>query len=225
MLSKIINEHLLKYRAEEEPRHYIGASGVGHMCSRKIWYDYNSPELAAPFTAQQLMTFEIGKALEEKITNLLMNGLYFERGHFYILCFNGKPKQISSANLEIQGTPDLYLKKPDNSELIIEIKTANNTSFNEFKKHGLKLWRPQYYSQLQCYLGMTRIRKGILLCINKNTSEMHEEEVEFEEMHYKALLTKAKYIKEATTPPERVARTPMSPVCKMCNYKDACWNG
>ena len=223
MLSQIISDQLLKDRAAEEPRNYLGASLIGKECMREIWYEHNHHP-AALFAAKQLLTFEIGKAVEGQIKELLYGN---KSWRLY-------PPQYNSEDNNLRGTPDLIyygenLSADDRlwdkkTVVVYEIKTANNASFNQFKKHGLRKWREQYYAQIQVYMGMSEISKGILLCINKDNSEIHEEEAEFDDLYYKMLLTKARTIKDATEPPPRISSTPLHPSCKMCQHKEICFN-
>ena len=213
MLTKLIHGGLIKQRENEPAREYIGASIIGHPCSRKIWYEYNNYP-AKEFTPELLMTFEIGRILEQALKVHLIN--------FNDNCEYKLTQTMESENKEIKGTPDAIMSF-DDENYIIEIKTANNASFNQFVSHGLRAWRPQYYAQLNCYLGMSRIQKGILLCINKDNSKLREEQIEFNESYYKTLLLKAQSIKAATEPPNRIAETPLHPICRMCPYKTTCF--
>ena len=135
--------------------------------------------------------------------------------------------RLCSKNNEIEGTPDATLIVSGKSGIaltyILEIKTANNASFNQFVKHGLRRWREQYYAQLQAYLGITCVPQGILLAINKDSAEIHEEVVEFNELYYEMLLIKARAIKNATEPPPRMSENPMTLSCKLCKYKETCF--
>lgn len=223
MLTKIIEDKLLSYRADEPVRDYIGASAIGAPCMRAIWYEYNKYE-GIPFTAQQLMTFEIGKAIEKKVKEkLFYDSRFIEISELESNCQN------------IKGTPDLiyeptglalykiiYNKEKIQAEYIIEIKTANKTQFNQFKKHGLLQWKEQYYAQAQAYMGMTGIHKAIIYCINKDNSDQHEEKIDFDEAYYKMLLLRAQSIKNSEEPPTRISEEPEYFVCSQCKFREFC---
>ena len=65
-----------------------------------------------------------------------------------------------------------------------------------FKKNGIYRWSRIYFSQVQAYMGMSGRKRSFVIAINKDTSELHDEEVLFDEMHYSMLKEKAKKIFE-----------------------------
>ncbi len=208
-LSKLIHETLEKQ--SDEPRNYIGASSIGNPCERAIWYGLHRPE-AKEVSAQQRMTFEIGKILEKLIKELLRNsGLIIE----------DNLRTQSEYYLFFQGYPDGFFNYK-NSRYILEIKTANDSNFNTFKNKGLRLWNSQYYDQIQSYMGMSGVHKCYLLAINKNTSELHYELILFDAERYEWLVAKAKRIGEAVIEPPRINGSPSYFRCRMCFYKKIC---
>lgn len=208
-LSKLIYKIL--EQQTDEPRPYIGASSIGNPCERAIWYGLHNPE-AKYVEAKLKMTFEIGKRLEDVIKKILReSGLVIEDNLL----------TQSESYLFFQGYPDGFFVH--NSErYILEIKTANDSSFNTFKKKGLRLWNSQYYDQVQSYMGMSGVHKCYLLALNKNTSELHDEFVLFDEDRYRSLVTKAKRIGEAVVEPPRISGSASFYMCKMCFYKGIC---
>ena len=200
----------------EEPRNYIGALSIAEPCRRKLWYGFKGYQ-GNPIEPKTQITFEIGHKLEEMILEYLTRSGIFviNKGQFYqdssVLCF--------------QGHVDGVIVLSDESRAILELETANDASFNNFVKHGLLKWSEMYYSQLQSYMGMSGIHKGVLLAINKNTSAMHHEWVGFDELFYQVLRMKANAIALSEDPPGRINNSQFYFHCNMCRYKDICHDG
>lgn len=219
----IIGESLAKYLDKaleenylEERREYIGASSIGNPCSRAIWYAFKGM-VKKPLEAKQIRTFETGNYLEVMLKEKIKRAaIELDDGRFLV---PGRDRQLNI----FQGTPDAIIII-NNEKLILEIKTANDSSFNNFVKKGCKEWNPQYYSQVQAYMGFTdgKVAGAYILVLNKNTGVLHDEYLQFDEILYHELREKAKRISEATEAPERINKNPMFYLCSMCQYKEVC---
>lgn len=211
-LSKLMNEHL-ESTQKEEHRNYIGSSSIGNPCSRAIWYAFNGHP-KKPLTAKQIRTFEIGKALEGMIKEEIKQVLPFKDSESLATFYDDDVKIF-------QGNVDGAVLI-NGRMVILEIKTANDSSFQTFFKKGLKEWNPAYYSQVQSYMGMSKIESAYIVVLNKNTSELHDEYVMFDEIFYYGLKAKAQTISQAQEPPERINKSPLFYICSMCRYKETC---
>ena len=199
--------------SDEDPRRYIGASSIGKPCARTVWYGYHGAE-EEPINPRSQITFQIGKELESMILE------YLKKSGIFIVS-QGKFFQDAEIQ-EFQGHVDGVIVLPDETRAILEIKTAKDSSYNQFVKHGLKKWQEIYYSQLQSYMGMSGIHKGVLLAINKNTSEMHEEWIDFDYSWYQWLKTLAYTIKNTESAPPKISESPSYFICKQCQFKRVC---
>lgn len=216
-LSALILESV-EQKHKNEIRNYIGCSSIGHPCSRYLWYSYhNAPSSSEQ--AQTLLSFEIGKRLEDMILSCIEDAeiKVVRPNHFnhHLMCRNNDVP-------EFQGHMDAVIIVND-EPTVLEIKTAKSTSFQNFVKKGLKEWSPQYYSQLQSYIGMHGYKKGVLLAINKDTSELHHEWIDFDEYHFNELKHKAQAIVSAQEPPLRINKNQTYYICSRCKYKDTCF--
>lgn len=216
----VLVDALSKLERIETPRDYIGASSVGDECQRKIWFQYTGAQ-ANKVVGRQRMIYQTGHLLEKMILDdLELAGFLSERP-----CEGNNNLAVSCKGFEVfRGHMD-GLIAINGVDYILDIKTANDASFNRFVKHGLRSWSESYHDQLQAYMGMTGFKHAILLCLNKNTGEMHEETVNFNVVHYEFLINKAQQIAQAKSPPPRVSANPMFFKCKMCSYSEVCHNG
>lgn len=205
--------------APDEARRYIGASSIGKPCSREIWYGFHgvrgnlsSPELRR--------TFEIGKRLEGMVVDYIYKSDWTlerpsEKNNFLAV----KDDEVSL----FRGHMDGIIKKP--MQAVLEIKTAKDSSYKRFVKHGLKVWSEVYYAQIQAYMGMSDIELGVVVALNKETSEIHHEWVKYDDVFYHELRMKALAISSVGEPPEKINKSPLYYLCNRCQFKVTCHGG
>ena len=196
---------------DSEPRSHLGASIIGDDCFRKIWYSYHHPELQQISPRLQRI-FQVGHVIEGLVIDGLKQTFHVEHG--VKLCNTRVP--------QFQGTPDCILTYRKR-RYVIDIKTANNSSFNQFVKMGLRGWRPTYYAQLQAYMGMGDFApKAAVVAINKDNSEIHHEWIGFDCIEYDLLVQKARRVIEIDAVPDRIRDDPTYFKCKMCQFHKEC---
>lgn len=211
ILSKKIEE--MQSRDDSQTRDYIGASIIGSDCLRQIWYEYKGFQ-GQSIPPKTKRIWDIGKYLE----NLVQRWL---RDSGIDITYPSAEYQSEEMPF-FKGNVDCLLLKKGRAIAIIEIKTAKDSSFNIFVKKGLRLWNPQYYSQVQSYMGMSGIHKTYILVLNKDNSELSDEEVHFDESFYESLRRKAFMIYKAEVEPPRVNGSPLWFQCKMCKFNRIC---
>lgn len=210
-LSKKIEK--IQSRDDRKTRDYIGASSIGSDCLRQIWYEFKGTKAEAVPTKIR-RTWAIGRHLESLILDWLRDaGIEIKR---------------SWDDLQSEGMPffkghvdSVWIKKGE-AFAIIEVKTAKDASFNIFVKKGLKAWNPQYYAQIQSYMGMSGIHSAYILVLNKDNSEISDELVTFDEGFYKQLCRKAFLIANTDSIPPKINNSPLWYQCKMCKFNKVC---
>lgn len=207
-LNKAFNDKI------EKPRDYIGASIIGHPCYRKLWFTINNKKQDV-LTPRSQRILDMGKALEGLIIKWLND--------VGILTKQSSVAVVDTSLPYFKGHYDsLIVDKKGLPKYILEIKTAKDSSFSQFKSHGLKRWDETYYAQIQSYMGMSGIHSAIIVVLNKDNSEILDEEVTFDESYYLGLREKAKLIKEAKIAPPRVNGSPLYYLCRMCPFSEGC---
>ncbi len=202
---------------QDAPRHYIGASSIGKACARAIWYGFVGAECTKPSPSLRT-TFEIGKRLEGLVLD------YMEAAGLLLIRATEENNYLYLEDKEVpifQGHCDAILNDKGRCS-IVEIKTANTASFSRFKKHGLRTWSPTYYAQLHAYLGMSGLERGVIIALDKNTSELHHEWVEYDDIFYHELKMRALAISVIGEPPEKINRNPIFLTCNQCQYRKIC---
>lgn len=210
-LSKAIDKSQLEVNTEI--RDYIGASSIGSECLRKIWYQFKGFE-GDDVSSRIRRTWYIGKNLEGLILDWLDDAGFEIARTWYDL--------KSKYNPYFKGHVDSILTKNGEAQAIIEIKTAKDASFKIFVNKGLKIWNQQYYAQVQSYMGMSGINSAYILVLNKDSSELSDEYIEFDSNYYEQLEKKALLISKAENPPPRINGSPLWYLCKMCQFNKVC---
>ena len=209
-LTKIINAH--HGVDDDAPRDYIGASSIGSECLRQIWYQYKGFR-GKDIPKKIRSTWDIGKHLEGLVVKWLVDS-------------DVKVLRID-VSYECKTVPKFRghidaLVIIDGINCILEIKTAKDASFKVFVKKGVRGWNPQYYAQIQSYMGMSGIKKSYILVLNKDNSELSDELVEFDADFYDVLCSKASMIQAANVEPPRINGSALFYKCKMCNFNSIC---
>ncbi len=216
-ISGIITKSIISLY-NQEIRKYIGASSIGNKCDRAIWYGFVG-EKQNELKPELMTTFDVGKRLEGLILDYMdaanLNVVRPTKNNNYLFFQD-------SDVLEFQGHADGILIIPGGERVIIEIKTAKSSSFVKFKNKGLREWQKLYYAQLQSYLGMSGYKRGVLIAINKDSSDLHHEWVDYDDIYYHELKTRASSIAKSKEPPERINKSPLFYTCNTCSYKESC---
>lgn len=209
-LSKLIEKY--QERVTDDARDYIGASSIGSDCLRQIWYQFKGVKAEAVPTKFR-RTWAIGKKLEGLVVEWLTHaGVKVEKtGKTY------HAKNMPYFQGHFDGIVILGKKQS-----ILEIKTAKDASFKIFVKKGVKVWNPQYYAQIQAYMGMSGIFSTYILALNKDNSDLSDELVLFDPVFYEKLLDKAKMIYGANVEPPRINGSALWFQCKMCKFNRTC---
>ncbi len=221
-LLKLLDDTIIK--SPDEVRRYIGASGIGHVCHRKIWNDFHGIQ-GATLQSKTKRIFEIGHRLEEMVKD------YIEQSGIKIIRPSKENDFLFFQESEIpefQGHADGIFFLIENKRILLEIKTAKDSEYNKFVKllnydNAVLNWKPEYYSQVQSYMGMSKdINMSYFIVVNKNTAEWSAEWIGFNEIEYELLKDKAISIKESDIAPPKINKNPCYFVCQYCKYKDNC---
>ena len=208
--------------AEENTRHYLGASSIGSECLRKVQYDwqvdpvhptrvrdiFRRGHLLEELTRQHLIRAGFTFAPEERLAFRSANGLF--RGH---------ADGIITAGPELPGFayPSLW-----------EHKGLNSKGWRAIERDGLERVYPQYAAQVwlyQAYLDVTE-NPALFTVTNANTCERLHLLVLFNAEQAQAWSDRAVAVIEATCAGELLPRAYDDPSdwhCRMCAHAARCW--
>lgn len=165
--------------------------------------------------------FEEGNAIHEKWQRLFIRAGY------------SKPKDLDftrfNKEFEISFTPDIICRIPEfyDGEMVGEIKSVNTFQFKKMTSH------PSGHKQMQFYMYLTGIRKGFVLCEDKNTQEFKifvydydpsvvapfVERAEQVQYHKQRVFDEGKMVKRCEG-----CNKPTCKKAEECAMRDACYN-
>lgn len=202
-------------------REHLGASVIGHECDRHLWYTFRWAR-RAKHAGRLLRLFETGQLEEARlIRNLRAAGVTVmdldpDSGRQWAVAacgghFGGSADGVGIGLLEAPKTPH-----------VLEFKTHRATSFAALKKHGLAKSKPQHLAQMQIYIRLLGLDRGLYLAVSKDTDELYSERIKLDPDLSNQLLNKAQRVINATRPPPKISDDPGFHVCKFCDHRDIC---
>jgi len=190
---------------EDSRRPHLGASVVGQPCARAIWYSFRWVK-QIKHSGRLLRIFETGKREEPRVyANLAAIGVVVENTQAGFATLGG----------HFAGSCDGII----NGDTLLEIKTHNSKSFNKLEKDGLPA---THTAQMQIYMHMLKLKKGLYFAVNKETDEIFTADIIADEKWALRLLEKAHAIIYTDAPPQKISGDPAFFICKMCNYREVC---
>ena len=202
-------------------RSYLGCSQLAKSCERELWYSFHWSD-SRRWEPRILRLLGRGNHEEQ-----LMNSHMTKAGvDVYALDEDGNQYAFSAVGGHLRGHCDGFVKNlPDNPEWhLLELKTANEKSFAQTEKNGVKADKPVHWGQMQIYMHLAGdLRYAMYLVVNKNTDALYDERVEYDQIEAERLLRKAERIIASSEPPERVSDDPTDYYhCKYCDYREIC---
>lgn len=221
-INKLLDASALVEQREER-RTYLGASGIGSECLRKVQFDWQRDSIHAARTKR---IFSRGHMFEEiSVKALGQAGFRMERGTAatsFSACndtFKGHADGILVAGPAIHGLsyPALW-----------EHKALGASGWKKIEKYGLKSAYPVYYDQCQLYMAYLGLDENPALfsAVNADTCHMLHLLVPFNPEAAQAASDRAVLVIKATQAGElleRIAKKPDDWRCKICSHQEFCW--
>lgn len=165
--------------------------------------------------------FEEGNVIHEKWQRLFIRGGY------------ATADKCDHTNYDEEGmmyfTPDIIATIPEwyDEEFVVEIKSVNTYQFQKMLKH------PSGWKQCQWYMHKKGLKRGIVLCEDKNTQEFKVEVYDYDPklvapyverqeeivFHHDRVFEEGRMVARP-----KDATSPSCKRCANCHMLDACWN-
>jgi hypothetical protein len=206
-------------REMEKPRPYFQISSIGHECDRWLWLQFRWA-VFEKFPGRILRLFRRGQAEEEMVIRDLINiGVDVRE--------TGARQRTVYGPGHIQGHPDGIIMKnlPEatGSQHILEIKTHSLKSFNELVKLGsVEKAKPMHYAQMQVYMFLTGINRGLYYPVCKDNDETNPERVKLDPRFARKLVDRGHRISLMERLPEPISADPTWYKCRFCPGHDFC---
>ncbi|HEB01496.1 MAG TPA: Dna2/Cas4 domain-containing protein [Candidatus Portnoybacteria bacterium] len=204
MLRELIDQFYLDGdKGRDQDHFYITDAG---KCPRQVYFKFKKAP-KKDLDAKTLRIFDHGN-----YTHLRIMGTLFSLG-----LVQGSEITIPKQEI-INGRADAIISL-DNKPYVIEIKTASSYKFDS-------LTQPEsdHLGQIQLYLHFFNIKDGILIYENKNTQELKEFSIKYDQKLVEELLENFKKLKEKIDnniiPEKPTGLEPWR--CNYCVYRKEC---
>ena len=164
-------------------------SALGNPCDRFLYFAYNGMITTRPIEAVLQRIFDNGSYLEERMDE------YFTK----IGILEDREVIAKWDNPVISGRADFLIKHEDDEKVIIELKSINSRGFTALKKSP----KDEHLIQIQLYLNILDIDKGIVLYENKNDQKLKAFQVRKDTAIWESVLNRCFKIMEMTEAPEK----------------------
>lgn len=203
-LKQAIADKLLQL---EQPRDYIGMSGIGHPCERRLWLDFHQP-IPRKLDFESYLKINDGHRHEDVMAEWLgmVDGVD--------LTHRGHEVGYGSFRGHIDGVITI-----DGVSYIWEHKQVNDAKFKAFERRPLREWDGIYYAQAQCYMHFTNIPRHLLSCGSAGLRDFAFKVTEYEGAE--EFIAKAEAIEAMQDMPKGLYKGHY--MCNWCNRKSFCW--
>lgn len=203
----------------------VRGSSIGHPCERHLFYRFRWACEPEALDGRKLRLFNTGHVEEARMVAWLRlagvdvadvdpaTGEQWEvvalDGHFA-----GHLDGIATGIVEAPVTPHL-----------IECKTHNTKSFEQLRRHGVAISKPEHVAQMQIYMHLQGLTRAFYLAKHKDSDELYGERVYHDGAVGSGLLAKAERIKDANAAPPKISDDPGFFQCRFCNSAHICHGG
>lgn len=214
-------------------RPYLGMSGIGDDCLRKVWFGFRFASIKK-ITRRLKLIFDRGHREEEIIIAELKEiGLEIFRrdedgGKVEIFGIEGEKQEQAVGFFEHEkGHIDgrvLGVVEAPTTEHLLEMKTMNDSRFKKFKKEGVKNSDPKYYAQIQKYMHHKKLTRTLFVARNKNDEMLGFERIHYDKDYSEILEKKTADLITSDSPEFFQKLTRSDYRCKFCDHFEVCHN-
>jgi len=202
------------YRDVQEPRDdaTLRCSKIGEECERSLWYSFRWTTPLKRHDGRVERLFQTGHREEDRmIRDLRVIGCSVDGTQDDVSFLRG----ILTGHIDgrVIGVPGA-----EKTEHLLECKTHNQKSFDEWKVKGVEAAKPVHYAQMQIYMHGLGLTRALYLAHNKNTDEVESERVKYDPLFAEKLVAKAERIAFADRPPPKQE----SFACRWCKHEKIC---
>ncbi len=221
ILEKIDHSIVRANALTDRPRHYLGMSGLGDKCPRKIWLQWRWAKFET-FSPRMLRLFNRGHLEEPRFVHYLRQAGYLTaevdpktNKQFEFSACEGHVMGHCDGNVNITGIlHDWWLA---------EMKTHNAKSFAKvIRANNLEVSKHEHYCQCQRYMKAQGLRKTLYMAVNKDNDALHLEIVNYDERTVRMLLERERDLIARTNAPDGVSENPDYYLCSWCLFSDIC---
>ena len=227
---EILFASLADKRSKQERRQYVGASGIGDDCERRLQFDFAGAPREKEPEKLTLRKFDFGHMIEE------LAGCWFQDAGFKLVQQSqktGARYRFVQMDGDFSGEPDgVFIDGPKIEGLrypaMWEHKAVGAKTFREIKKDGLKKARPKYWSQIHTCMAYLNLEQTVFTVTNLDSGEQLNLIYDLEPDEAQRMTDRAVRIIESTRAGELLPR-PFAKSdhyeCRWCSFSKRCWAG
>lgn len=215
---------------KDDVRDYLGASLIGHPCSRYIWYEiHHYPKIKGK--PEWLWAADDGHRTESIVANRLrlVNGI-----ELWTHKPDGKQYGWEALGGKFRGHLDGVIRgliQAPKTTHVWECKAANHKKFSAFQsaknewgdKRALEKWNDQYYAQAQVNMHFMHMDRHYTNVCYAGAREIDSCRTEYAPEVAEKLIDKADKILSVRIEPPRISDKPEFYLCKMCDRREICF--
>lgn len=219
---KKLNDYKFKQRNPIKERY--SPSDLGMNCKRFLFFGFVNAPFDDNFTDDTNRTLEIGNRIHSMFQEIMKKWdgkTHIKSEHYFQV-----PLTKDDPNIIFSGSIDDIHMYPNVGMVIVEYKSINGFAIKYLNGKP----KPEHIAQIQMYMHYTGIQKGVVVYINKNTSEIEEYRLKYdkeEAMKWIEFIkdTQYNYVDKLELPPipDDGCHNKSSFPCSYCKYKKICY--
>ena len=202
----------------------LRASRAGFPCDRNLWYALNDYSGAEESESTRRI-FDVGACLEPLVVEWL------KRDGWEVTYNPGSQNaeieiRVPLAGGEVRGHPDCLISRGNVRNVLVDIKTMNERSYQIWRRDGTVKAKPQYADQVHIYAqGLINAGYEIehvgIVGVNKNNSDLHIDIFEFSPERIAEILGRSERLIMADDAPQEGSPRE-NWCCGYCEYWQIC---
>lgn len=217
-----IQEKIEDQHIPGRPSNRIGASSLGDMCKRHTWLKWrNVKQSHLPPRMKRL--FGRGHQEEQIVyQDLKAVGVQIlTKQDFITFCHGYAAGMHDGIIIGVHDAPK--------TKHLLEIKTGNQKAYNSLLRHGLVKGKPEHYVQMQVYMKLFKLTRGLYIFTHKDTDHRHYERIRFNPVVAKKAEEECEMIVFSQGPPAKIHpegdKFPCHAGSYYCTFWDICHDG
>lgn len=194
--------------------HVVRGSSIGHPCERHLWYRFRWAHFPESFGGRKLRLFSTGHVEEARmIAWLRLAGVAIAD----VDPATGEQWEVVALDGHFKGHLDGIATGIVEAPVVrhlLECKTHNAKSFEQLKRHGVAIAKPEHAAQMQVYMHLQGLTRAFYLAKHKDNDELYAERISYDAAHAIALMAKAERIMSAEEAPSRISDDPEYYLCR-----------
>ena len=222
-------DEALEKTQENLPRPYLGASGIGDTCERKLWAGFRWVR-SRFIEAAGLRRINDGHRGELVVAEMLR---MVEGVELSTEKAPGEQHSFADLGGHFRGNCDgliTGLIQSPKKLHVWECKVVNEKKFSKLdslraskgEENALKAWDEIYYAQAQIYMHYFGAERHYLTCASPGVRDITSVRTEYDKAEAERLIEKAKRVIFSPRPPTKISDNPAWHECKYCPYHAMC---